>query len=96
MKKNIIKIETMKELRKDPIFQNYSREADERIKLAIEIYRSRVLLGISQQELAKITKTTQKMISNIEYASVDVRFSTLNKIRKALNFKIENWARIYN
>lgn len=96
MKKNIIKIETMKELRKDPIFQNYSREADERIKLAIEIYRSRVLLGISQQELAKITKTTQKMISNIEYASVDVRFSTLNKIRKALNFKIENWARIFS
>lgn len=96
MKKNIIKIDALKELRKDPIFQNYSRETDERIKLAIEIYRSRVLLGISQQELAKITKTTQKMISNIEYASVDVRFSTLNKIRKALNFKIENWARIYN
>lgn len=86
----------MKEAKQNPLFKAYKREADERIRLAIEIYRARVFLGISQQELAKITNTTQKMISNIEYASVDIRFSTLNKIRKALNFKSEHWSRIYS
>jgi hypothetical protein len=36
------------------------------------------------------------MISNIENTNIDIRFSTLNKIRKVLNFKIEHWARIYS
>lgn len=95
-KKQLISIDPMKEARGGLYFQRFSREADERIKLGVEIYNTRIALGISQQELAKMTKTTQKMISNIESANVDVRFSTLSKIKKALNFKVDNWARIYN
>jgi predicted transcriptional regulator len=86
----------MAEARKNKNFSKHSKEARERINLGVEIYSTRIALNISQQELAKMTKTTQKMISNIESANVDVRFSTLNKIKKALNFKAENWARIYS
>ncbi len=93
--KNINK-DPMAEARKNKNFNKYSKEARERIFLGLEIYNTRVSRGISQQELARMTKTTQKMISNIESASVDVRFSTLNKIKKALNFEAENWARIYS
>lgn len=95
-KKKLISIDPMKEAREGLYFKRFSREADERIKLGVEVYNTRVAMGISQQELAKMTKTTQKMISNIESANVDVRFSTLGKIKKALNFKIDNWARIYS
>lgn len=91
-----IQKDSMAEARKSKNFDKYSKEARERINLGVEIYNARVALNISQQELAKTTRTTQKMISNIESANVDVRFSTLNKIKKALNFKAENWARIYN
>lgn len=92
-KKNINPI---KEAKKGPYFKQFSKEAQERIALGVEIYNARIAIGISQQELARMTKTTQKMISNIESANVDVRFSTLNKIKKALNFKFDNWARIYS
>lgn len=91
-----IQRDPMLEARESKKFNKYSKEARERINLGVEIYNARVASNISQQELAKITKTTQKMISNIESANVDVRFSTLNKIKKALNFKAENWARIYS
>jgi predicted transcriptional regulator len=83
------------EAKKGPYFEQFSKEAKERISLGVEIYNARIALGISQQKLAKMTKTTQKMISNIESANIDIRFSTLNKLKKALNFKADNWARIY-
>ncbi len=91
-----IQKDPMAEARKSKNFDKYSKEAKERINLGLEVYNTRIALGISQQELAKMTKTTQKMISNIESANVDVRFSTLNKIKKALNFQVDNWARIYS
>ena len=81
-KQKLNNLDPMKEARSGLYFKQFSKEADERIKLGVEIYNTRVAMGISQQDLARITKTTQKMISNIESANVDVRFSTLNKIRK--------------
>lgn len=36
------------------------------------------------------------MISNIEAADIDIRFSTLCKIKKVLRFKADNWSRIYS
>jgi transcriptional regulator with XRE-family HTH domain len=88
-------LDPMAVARKNPKFLAYAREAAARIKLGAEIYSTRMAQNISQQELARITKTTQKMISNIENGGVDVRFSTLNKIKEALNFQAENWSKIY-
>lgn len=89
-------IDPMAEARKDRRFSDYAKAAAARIKLGVEIYNTRTTKNMSQQELAKITKTTQKMISNIENGSVDVRYSTLNKIKEALSFQAENWCRIHN
>lgn len=88
-------VDPMKQARKNAFFNEYYKDSEERIRLGQEIYKRRNDLGISQQELAKMTKTTQKMISNIESANVDIRFSTLSKIKKALHFNIDNWSRIY-
>jgi transcriptional regulator with XRE-family HTH domain len=88
-------MDPMAEARKNKNFLSYSKEAAVRINLGVEVYNLRVAQGISQQKLARITKTTQKMISNIENGDVDVRFSTLNKIKDALGFQSDNWSRIY-
>ncbi len=88
-------IDSIKKARELPAFKEFYKEAEERIRLGQEIYKRRIDLGISQQELANMTNTTQKMISNIESANVDIRFSTLSKLKKALNFQADNWSRIY-
>lgn len=89
-------IDPMAEARKDQRFSSYTKEAAAKIKLGVEIYKTRTAKNLSQQELAELTKTTQKMISNIENGSVDVRYSTLNKIKEVLDFQAENWSRIYD
>jgi transcriptional regulator with XRE-family HTH domain len=96
MNKQQQKIDPMAEARKNKEFLFYAKEARARIRLGIEVYKTRVALGMSQQELAKSTKTTQKMISNIEHGSVDVRYSTLNKIKESLNFQADNLAKIFD
>lgn len=89
-------VDSMAEAKKDKRFLSYAKEATAKIKLGVEIYKTRTVKNLSQQELAKLTKTTQKMISNIENGSVDVRYSTLNKIKEVLDFQAENWSRIYD
>lgn len=96
MNKKQQQIDPMAEARKDKKFLSYVKDARTRIRLGVEVYNVRVALGMSQQELAKFTKTTQKMISNIEHGNVDVRFSTLNKIKESLNFQADNLAKIFD
>ena len=81
-----LNIDPIAEAKKGPYFERFSKEAKERIKLGVEIYNKRELMGISQQELAKRAETTQKVISNIENGDVNVGFSLLNRIATVLNF----------
>jgi len=53
-------------------------------------------LGLSQQDLAKAANTTQKVISKIENADVNVGFKLLNKIACSLQFNCKHWSRIHN
>lgn len=98
--KNIIRkksnIDPMLEARRGKYFSDFSKEAKERINLGIEIYNKRSSLSLSQQELAKKAKTTQKVISRIENGDVNVGFALLNKIASTLFFDHENWARVFN
>jgi transcriptional regulator with XRE-family HTH domain len=89
-------IDPMVEARKGKYFERYSKETKERIRLGVEIYNTREKLGISQQELAKRSQTTQKVISKIENGDVNIGFSLLNRIASVLNFTWENWGRIFN
>lgn len=57
--------------------------------VAEEIYRARTQLSLSQAELASLVGTTQRIISNIENAEVNIGFDLLLRISNALglNFK---------
>lgn len=83
------------EIEKEKNFSKYYKEAQDRIRLAVEIYNSRKKLGLSQQELAKKAKTTQKIISKIENADVNIGFDLLNKIADSLKFDCNNWSNIF-
>ena len=84
------------EVRKDKNFSRYAKEADLRIRLAVEVYNSRKEKEITQQQLAKMVYTTQKVISNIENADVNIGLSLLHKIGESLQFESQNWSRVFN
>ena len=89
-------IDPMAEVRKSKYFSEFSKEAKQRINLGVEIYNKRLSLSLSQQELAKKAKTTQKVISRIENGDVNIGFALLNKIAEALRFDYKNWGRVFN
>lgn len=82
----------MAEAKKNPNWKFHSDDAKVRIKLAVEIYRVRNLLDLSQQELAKRAKTTQRIISKIEDGSYNVGIDLLARICKALHFNKNNFS----
>jgi transcriptional regulator with XRE-family HTH domain len=94
--KKDIQLDPMVEARKGKYFVKYSKEARDRIKLAVEIYNTREAMGMSQQKLAKIAETTQKVISRIESGDVNIGINLLNRIASALNFDYRNWGNIFN
>jgi ribosome-binding protein aMBF1 (putative translation factor) len=85
-------IDPMAEARKLKDFDKYSKEAEERIRLAEEVYRRRKELNLSQTELAKRAETTQRIISDIENADLNIGFALLNRLARELSFDCENWS----
>ncbi len=96
MNKKLQSVDPLAEVKKSKNFQKYSKEARERIRLAVEIYNTRETLRISQQELAKKAQTTQKVISRIESADVNIGFALLCRIASVLSFNYENWGNVLN
>ena len=66
-------------------FLIYSQDTDTKIKLATEVYSKRKSKNLTQQELAKEIKSTQKVISNIESANVSVGIDLLRRLVEALS-----------
>jgi len=91
-KKNI---DPIAEARKNKHFKRYSGEADVKIRFAIAVYHARTKKRMSQQELAKKAQTTQKRISNIENADVDLGMSAIYRISQALYFDSKTLADIF-
>ncbi len=83
-------------VRDNKYFKRYSIEAEEKINLGIEIYNTREQLKMSQQGLAKKAETTQKVISRIENGDVNVGFSLLNRLARALNFNFSSWSSVFS
>lgn len=94
-KKKVSK-DPMAKARKDKNFSRYAEEADLRIRLAVEIYNNRKEKEISQQQLAKMVCTTQKVISNMENADVNIGLALLYRTGESLQFTAQNWSRIFN
>mgnify|MGYP000879891251 FL=1 len=91
-KKNI---DPIAEARKNKHFKRYSDEADVKIRFAVAVYDARTKKRMSQQELAKKAQTTQKRISNIENADVDLGMSAIYRISQALCFDSKTLADIF-
>ena len=89
-------IDAMAEARKMSGFSELSADAAMRLRLAVEIYQGRERLSLSQQDLARMIKSTQKVISHLENGDINVGLSLLNRISLALNFRADNWAKIFN
>ncbi len=95
IKKNKKSIDVLAEARKFKAFQELSRDMGARLRLAIEVYNQREQLGLSQQDLAKLIGSTQKVISKIENGDVNPGFDLINRIGNALKFTASNWSQIY-
>ncbi|KKR22052.1 MAG: hypothetical protein UT48_C0001G0065 [Parcubacteria group bacterium GW2011_GWE2_39_37] len=57
------------------------------LAIAEEVYSARIALKLSQQDLAKIVGTTQKVISKIENAEVNFGVDLILRISRALNIQ---------
>ena len=75
----------LEEIKKDPHFSIYSAEESMKIRLAVEIYNARRSIWASQKDLAKAVFTTQRLISNIENADINVGMNLLGRIVRFLN-----------
>jgi len=84
------------EAKKDKNFEKYSQEVDLKIRIAKEVYNMREQKNLSQQSLAKMAATTQRIISDIENADLNPGIFLMFKIFKVLEFTSHNIARIYN
>jgi len=72
-----------------------AKAAEERIRLAVEVFNAREKLHLSQQVLAKAIGTTQKVISRIENGDVNVGMALVGRISEKLKFDSETFARIF-
>lgn len=99
IKKNIDEekvIDPILEARKSSNFEKYSQEAEMKIRIAEEVFIAREKSGLSQQNLAKIVGTTQRIISDLENGDLNPGSFLLFRIGKALNFTSHNFAKINN
>jgi ribosome-binding protein aMBF1 (putative translation factor) len=96
-KKNISKktnIDPIFEARKNRNFEKYSQEASMKARIAEEVFAAREKKGLSQQNLAKIVGTTQRIISSMENGDLNPGSFLLFRVGKALDFNSHNFAKI--
>lgn len=95
-KKTKKQIDAMAIAKKDKDFWLYSQPAKIKTRFAAKVFQLRKKQGISQQVLAKNIKTSQKVISQIENADVDLGINLLVRVATILNFQDEDWAEIFD
>ena len=74
---------------RNPGFKTLVEEEFENLKIGEEIRRLRLSSGMTQEELAKQMSTTKSAISRLENHSESVRLSTIEKVAKVFNKKVE-------
>lgn len=74
---------------KDPEFRRLYEEEEAKFSVSQKIKQSREKLGMTQQQLAKLTKTSQAAIARIESADYEGHsLSTLKEIAEALGARL--------
>jgi HTH-type transcriptional regulator/antitoxin HipB len=69
---------------RDPAFAKDFDAGYEEFKLGVMLRLAREEAGVTQEQLAKLTKTKKSAISRLENHAEDVRLSTMTKVAKAL------------
>lgn len=92
---NKINMDAMAEARRDKLFQKYSDNAEVKLRLSIEVFKKRESFNLNQQKLAKKIGTTQKVISKIENAEVNLGIDLLGRIIRSLDFSSNDLAKIF-
>jgi len=88
--------DAMAEVRRGKNYNKYLKAARVRVKLAARVYDKRKEKDLTQKELAKKVYTTQKVISNIENADVNIGINLLNRITNVLDFNSEDFGVIFH
>ena len=81
------KTDVLSKIIKSPMYKQYSIEADTKIKFSVEVYNARKKLGWTQTTLARKAKTTQRIISNIEWADTDIGMGMCARVCRALEIE---------
>ena len=70
--------------RADKAFAKDFDSGYEEFKVGVMLREAREQAGVTQEELAKITKTKKSAISRLENHAEDVRLSTVSRVARAL------------
>lgn len=81
--------EYLKKELKDPKFKEGYEEERQKLNLGYQIFLAREKTGMTQGELAKKIGTRQSNISRLEQGNYNFTVEMLEKIARALNFKVK-------
>ncbi len=76
-------------IKKKPAFVKASQEMDVLVRLAVAVNEARKLKGWSQQALAKKAGTTQKVVSRVENADMDIGLNLLQRFARSLGVELQ-------
>lgn len=96
MKNTSKKPDAMRDALNSKNYKILRAESSVRLKFAVEVYDARIKLGFTQSQLAKMVSTTQKVISKIENAEVNLGIHLIKRVADSLNFTSDNLARVFN
>lgn len=70
--------------RRDPKFEENLESGYQELKVGVLLRQARENAGITQEDLARRTKTAKSAISRLENHAEDVRLSTIERVAHAL------------
>lgn len=73
-----------KRKRIDPKFAKYFESGYQEFKIGVLLRQAREQAGVTQEALARRTKTKKSAISRLENHAEDVRLSTIKRVARAL------------
>ncbi len=86
----------LEEIKKSKNYSLHKENTDIRIRLAQKVLKKRKESGLSQEKLAKQTKATQSIISEIESADYNIGLELLGRIATALKMDDQDIGEVFN
>jgi HTH-type transcriptional regulator / antitoxin HipB len=74
--------------RADKAFAKEFEQGYEEFKVGVMLRQAREEAGVTQEALARITKTKKSAISRLENHAEDVRLSTVSRVARALGKRV--------